>query len=168
MAASGADEPSYTSATYSDWKVECRSAPAAKTKGKKGKTAKGTTTRVCEMIQLYNFRRTRRRIAKLAIGKLPGQEKVKAVVESPLNVYLPDGVTIKTDSKAEFKGVFIRCKATSCFANFDLNKDAISKLEFAKKATMTFTNLARRKIVLPVSLKGFSSAYTKAVVAQGR
>ena len=164
-----AASPQRTTATYSDWLVQCRSykEPGA-TADKKKKTSSGKT--ICEMVQTFTFRRSGRQLAKLAIGKLPGKSDIKAVVQTPLAVYLPDGVVMKAGEKGKeksYRGKFVRCTKTSCFAEIDLKKSDVDSIEKAKKANMVFTNSARRKLSLSVSLRGYGDAY-RAALAKSR
>ncbi len=166
----GAADPQRTTATYSDWLVQCRSykAPGAAADKKKKKVSAEKT--ICEMVQTFTFRRSGRQLAKLAIGQLPGKTDIKAVVQTPLAVYLPDGVVMKAGEKGrekEYKGKFVRCTKTSCFAEIDLKKADVNSIKKAKKAAMQFTNSARRKLSLSVSLRGYGDAF-KAALAKSK
>lgn len=174
-----ASDPQFTTATYGDWVVECRlvtstppaAAPAAPADGKaKAPEPKAAATpaseRMCEMVQTFTFRETGRQLAKIAVGKLTGQTNVKAVVELPLAVYLPDGVVVKMDDKNEIKGQFIRCTAVSCLADIDMAPAVASQLEAAKATTVTFTDLGRRKVSIGMSMSGYGSAFKAAMSQQ--
>jgi invasion protein IalB len=186
-------EPQRTTATFQDWLVQCRmsegeapAAPAAaaaaavSTDPKKAATPaapapvpvpKAATTpvgktKICEMVQTFTFRQTGGQLAKIAIGKLPGEDKPKAVLQTPVGVFLTPGVTIKLDEKTEFKGSFVRCTAANCLADIELPKDAEATFATAKAATLTFMNAARQPITLSMSLRGFDGAFKSAMSQQ--
>jgi invasion protein IalB len=180
-------EPQRTTATFQDWLVQCRmsegeappaaaptAAPAAPTDPKKAaappapapKAATTGKTKICEMVQTFTFRQTGGQLAKIAIGKLPGEDKPKAVLQTPVGVYLPPGVTIKLDEKTEYKGSFVRCTAVNCLADIELPKESESAFATAKAATLTFMNAARQPITLSVSLQGFDGAFKSAMSQQ--
>ena len=167
---SGAAEPQRTTATYSDWLVQCRGYKTPGATAVKKKKKVGSEKTICEMVQTFTFRRSGRQLAKLAIGQLPGKTDIKAVVQTPLAVYLPDGVIMKAGEKGkekEYKGKFVRCTKTSCFAEINLKKSDIKSIERAKKAVMVFTNSSRRKLSLSVSLRGYGDAF-KAALAKSK
>ena len=169
VSVAGAADPQRTTATYSDWLVQCRSYKEPGSSADKKKKASAEKT-ICEMVQTFTFRRSGRQLAKLAIGQLPGKSDIKAVVQTPLAVYLPDGVVMKAGEKGkekEYKGKFVRCTKTSCFAEIDLKKTDVDAIEKAKKAAMVFTNSARRKLSLSVSLRGYADAF-KAALAKSK
>ena len=161
--------PQRTTATFSDWLVQCRSYTAPATAASKKKKA-GADKTICEMVQTFTFRRSGRQLAKLAIGQLPGKAEIKAVVQTPLSVYLPDGVVIKAGEKGKekkFSGKFVRCTKTSCFAEINLKKADVNSIEKSKKSSMVFTDGGRRKLSLSVSLKGYGDAF-KAALAKSK
>jgi invasion protein IalB len=172
-------EPNRTTATYEDWLVQCRqyvapAAPAAvavdgsaapAVDGAAAEPAK--TGKICEMVQTYSFRQTGQQLAKLAIGKLPDQPTIKAVVQTPLSVYLPDGVALKI-GETDYKAAFVRCTTGFCLAEADLPADIAALVQAAKTATLTFTNVARQPVALNVSLKGAAGAFPAALAEQAR
>ncbi len=174
-----AQEPQRTSATYQDWTLQCRllrqavaTQADAANKEKKiekaplpPKTAKADN-RVCEMVQRFTVRQTGRRFASLAIGRLPGEKEIKAVLQTPLVVYLPPGTSLKIGDKTTLKGAYVRCTPTTCLADIPLTKENLDQIAGGAKTTVEFTNLARRSISLPVSTRGFSGAM-KAMLARG-
>ena len=91
---------------------------------------------------------------------------VKAVIELPLAVYLPDGVAVKIDDKTEVKGQFIRCTAVSCLADIELAPDIAGQLERAKVSNVTFTDLGRRKVTIGMSMTGYGAAFKAATSQQ--
>lgn len=181
-AAQGASEPQRTTATFQDWLVQCRqtemeppAAAAAAADAKKAPApvpaaaaskAAPVKVKICEMVQTFTFRQTGGQLAKIAIGKLPGEDKTKAVLQTPVGVHLPNGVNIKLDEKTEFKGAFVLCNAASCVADIELPRDAEQAFNTAKAATLTFTNGARQPITLSLSLKGFEGAFKSAMAQQ--
>lgn len=177
-----AQQPQRTTASYDDWLVECSLLPRAdqRTPASNSTTnsapakpdnnvnaanerAEPATTpaarRSCEMVQTFVVRETGGTLAKLAIGKQPGADQVKAILISPLGVYLADGASIKLDSTNEIRGNYTRCETHGCFAEFPLSAEKLASLRAATTATLTFINAQRMPITFQVSLKGFAPAY---------
>ena len=102
-------------------------------------------------------------VAKLAIGKLPGGDEIKAVLISPLGVYLAGGAALKLDGTKEIKGVYTHCNTTGCFGEFPLSTELIAQMRAAKAITLGIFTVQRAPLVFDVSLKGFGPAYDAAL-----
>jgi len=175
-------QPTATTANYGDWTVRCRAIlTSAKTPddSEKSKNLKNTpklAETVCEMAQVIKVRQKDRPpqvVAQIAMGRLAKLTKadtstpMKLVFQVPAGVYLREPVELGMDAdksgntKAEksISASYIRCLRGFCLADINLMADQITILKMAKTAQLGFVDAARRKIKLPVSLKGFSDAF---------
>jgi invasion protein IalB len=166
-----AEEPQSTTATYGDWLVQCRlvvgpEADAAKKSDGADPAAPAKTERICEMVQTFTFRQTGQQLARLAIGKLAKEETIKAVVQVPLAVFLPDGIAIAQGDKLNFPGRYVRCTQAACLAEFNLQQGDVDDLATGQAAQLKFTSANGQQLSLTVSFKGFDGAFKAAVSEQ--
>lgn len=139
--------PQRTTATYQDWTVRCVMQGKVKS---------------CEMAQTMQIKGQSRPIAQVAIGRQPKGGALKIVFEVPVNVWLPEGVKLKTgDKKADVAANFDRCIPVGCFAEAEISEAEIKALGARKKAgRLAFKNAGKQQIAIPVSFKGFADAYS--------
>ncbi len=140
------EKPVQTTATFSDWTVRCRSAQ------EQDKT-------LCEMIQIVPAKNQQGSIANLAVGRMPGDENVRLVVQLPIGVHLPADVNIKIGDTDIARAEFQSCFTNFCLARAELDEAAIGKMKDAAKMTMSFQDRAQRDASLEISLKGFTAAH---------
>lgn len=176
LSATLAQEPQQTTAVYDDWVVQCSllaasppaptAEPEAKQKapesGNKAETA-AAASRSCEIVQTFVMRETGGALAKLAIGKLPGQADIKGVLIAPLGVYLADGTELKVDGTKEVKGIYTRCTNIGCFAEFALSPELTADVRAAKAVTLRFSTAQGAPLTLNVSARGFGPALDSAL-----
>ena len=98
-------------------------------------------------------------IAQIAIGRLPKAEVTKIVFQLPLRVWLRDKILLNLNGKLAFSATYVTCQPNSCLADVDMTDKQIKMFKSAKTATLSFSDATRRKITLPISLKGFKDAY---------
>lgn len=141
-----AEQPVQTTATFSDWTVRCRQA------NQPDKT-------LCEMIQIVPAKNQQGSIANLAVGRMPGDEDVRLVVQLPIGVHLPADVSVKIGDTDIAKAEFQSCFPNFCLARASLDENAIGKMKEAAKMTMSFKDRAERDAAIEISLKGFTAAH---------
>lgn len=142
--AASAQTPRLTTATYDDWTVRCETINAVKT---------------CEVEQTSQVQG--QPFSQVAIGRPSKSEPLRIVVQVPINVWLPTGVTLLVDDKEPgIAASFKRCVGAACFADADLSDEAIKKLRAGtEKSKLTFKDAAQREVSVPVSFKGFAPAF---------
>ena len=140
------EQPVQTTATFSDWTVRCRPI------GDQDKM-------LCEMIQVVPAKNQQGTIASLAVGRMPDDEDVRLVMQLPLGVHLPAGVSIKIGDAEIVRAEFQSCFSGSCVARASLDEGAIGRMKAAATMTISFQDRARRNAVVEVSLKGFTAAH---------
>lgn len=138
--------PQLTTATYDDWTVRCETRD---------------TTSSCEMSQSMQIKGQSQPVSQIAIGRLSKTEPLKLVFQVPINVWIPDNVSLVVEEAATtVKANFTRCIPIGCFAEADLKDDIVAKLGKADKGgRLEFADAGRQKIAIPVSFKGFTAAY---------
>lgn len=143
--------PQLTTATYEAWTVRCRLPSEDAENGK-----------VCEVVQVLRTKDTGTLVAQIAVGKLPGQDQPKVVLQVPPRVWLRDPVEWALDEETVLRAEYFMCEPASCLAEVDLNEKDIGAVRVATGASLRFKDAARQEVILPVSLDGFGDAYDAA------
>jgi invasion protein IalB len=143
-----ATAPQQTTATYEDWIVRCETTqgpPAQKN---------------CEMVQYTQMKGQQGVISQVAIGHPKGQP-IKLAIQVPIGVWLPTGIKLVAGARDPgLSTVFKRCVPAACFADADIKDDTIKKLRAASEAgQILFKDANQKDVALPVSFKGFGTAY---------
>jgi invasion protein IalB len=81
--------PQQTSATYDDWIVRCEIKPGP------------PRQKSCEMVQFTQLKGRPGVITQIAIGQAAKGQPVPLVIQVPISVWLPAGVTLSTGGKDE-------------------------------------------------------------------
>lgn len=167
--------PQRTTATYDDWLMQCQAKPTDPATAPPAKDAAAAAPEVemqrpemtCEINQTFTVRETGATLAKLAIGRVAGPTPgIKAVLLTPIGVYLPEGVDMKIDGASDIKGLYTFCNAQACIGEFDLSEELVLQLKTAKAVAMTFTMGDRKPLTLNVSTKGLAGAYDASLTAK--
>jgi invasion protein IalB len=141
--------PQQTSATYDDWIVRCESRPGP------------PVQKACEMVQFTQLKGQAGVLTQIGIGKPVKGQPVRVAIQVPTSVWLPTGVRLQTSDKDEgILAAFKSCVATACFGLSDVKDDVIRKWRAASEpGKLVFKDANQRDIALPVSFKGFVTAY---------
>jgi invasion protein IalB len=141
--------PNQTAATYEDWIVRCETKPGP------------PVLKVCEMVQFTQLKGQQGVLTQIVLGKPVRGQPIKLVIQVPTSSWLPTGVKLLASEKdsgvhAEFKW----CVPNGCIAQVDIKDDAVRRFRTTTEAgKLQFKDAAQRDISLPVSFKGFGTAY---------
>lgn len=138
--------PVQTTATFGDWTVRCR------------KVSKKNDT-LCEMIQVVPAKNKKGAIANLAVGRLPGDERIRLVIQLPIGVHLPSDVAMKIGDEAIAQAKFQSCYSSFCLARAELDVTALKRMKGARSMTVSFKDRAEQDASISVSLSGFTAAH---------
>lgn len=112
---------------------------------------------ICEMVQTFRNRTNNQVIAIVALGKPePGAER-KFVIQVPVGVWLPDGIS-QTTEKTSVAGQYLRCSPTVCIAQADAKKEVLDALKAGALTSLQFSDAGRTRARLTISGKGFTDA----------
>lgn len=155
-----AQAPDRSSDVYQDWLLNCAAqrttgAPADNKAEKDKKEAAAKP--ICEIVQTFRDRTNNQVVAIVAIGKPDPKTDRKILVQAPVGVWLPDGVTITAD-KANVVGQFLRCTQTACIAQADAKKEIVDALRAGTQTALEFSDASRARARLTISTKGFADA----------
>lgn len=148
LAAEDADTPSQTTATFGDWTVQCR-------------LLDDKSTKLCEMLQAVAAKGNKGLLAKIAVGRLPGKDAMRVVVQLPLAVHLNSPVELRVGDKVAVKAAYETCYPDFCIAGAAFSDNAAQMFKKAQAMTIVFTDRSGAAKGVPVSLNGFTAAFKK-------
>lgn len=142
------DQPKQDAAPREAWATSCAS------------PARGQA-QDCAMEQRAIASETGQAIAQITIRVPQDTKKPVTMVQVPLGLFLPAGLSVDVDGDLSQNFPFQTCNNNGCFVGFPI-PDAMLKAMFkGSKLNLTFQNLNKKPVVLPMSLTGFSGAYNR-------
>lgn len=121
----------------------------------------GMTTQRCHIFQNVIMKKDQRPVLRIrmAVGQLGKNETPGAILTLPFGFYLPPGVMLEFPDAKPVRMTFITCASTGCRAVAALSDEMIAAMKKGDRGKVTFQDLRRRAITLPISLDGFSAGY---------
>ena len=141
--------PQSTTATYSDWVVQCQT------------RTEPTPGQVCDMAQVSQLQGKNVPFSRIAVARPEKGQPVKLIVQVPVNASFASPVRFQTgEANPELTAPFASCVPNGCFAQFDLDEETMKKLRATSTAgKLSFPDAGGHEIVVPVSFNGFSQAF---------
>jgi invasion protein IalB len=94
--------------------------------------------------------------------RVPGDtKKPVAMIQVPLGLFLPAGVTVDVDGDMAQNYPLQTCNANGCFAGFPVSDQLLQRLSNGAKLNVIFQYLDKKPFTLPMSLTGFTEAYAR-------
>jgi invasion protein IalB len=84
-----------------------------------------------------------------------------ALVQLPLGLNLPAGAKLQADDGKPSELQIQTCEARGCYANLQISPDVLAALKSGKQLKVSFQNLAKETITIPMPLADFAAAYEK-------
>ena len=84
-----------------------------------------------------------------------------ALVQLPLGLNLPAGAKIQVDDGKTSELQIQTCEARGCYANLQISPDLLAALKSGKQLKVSFQNMAKETITIPMPLADFGAAYEK-------
>ena len=83
------------------------------------------------------------------------------LVQLPLGLNLPAGAKLQVDDGKASDLQIQTCEARGCYANLQIAPEMLTALKSGKQLKVSFQNLAKETIAIPMPLADFASAYEK-------
>jgi len=94
--------------------------------------------------------------------RVPAETRVPvALVQLPLGLNLPAGAKFQVDDGKTSDLQIQTCEARGCYANLQISPDVLAALKSGKQLKVSFQNLAKETISIPMPLADFGAAYEK-------
>ena len=84
-----------------------------------------------------------------------------AIVQLPLGLNLPAGAKLQVDDGKTSDLQIQTCEARGCYANVPIAPDMLAAMKSGKQLKVSFQNLAKETITIPMPLADFAAAYEK-------
>jgi len=84
-----------------------------------------------------------------------------ALVQLPLGLNLPAGAKFQVDDGKAAELQIQTCEARGCYANMPISPEMLGTLKTGKQLKVSFQNLAKETITIPMPLGDFAAAYEK-------
>ena len=94
--------------------------------------------------------------------RVPAETRVPvALVQLPLGLNLPAGAKFQVDDGKTSDLQIQTCEARGCYANLQISPDVLAALKSGKVLKVSFQNMAKETISIPMPLADFAAAYEK-------
>jgi len=118
----------------------------------------------CDVYQELDDQRTRQRVLSLSIAYIPSLDRHALMVTVPLEVSIPKGVVIKTDSFTSQPLRYRRCDRMGCYVEMAIENGAIESMaKSGPDAAVQIVADNGKPYNLKFSLKGFAAAHDQMV-----
>ena len=84
-----------------------------------------------------------------------------ALVQLPLGLNLPAGAKLQVDDGKASDMQIQTCEARGCYANLPVSPEMLATLKTGKQLKVSFQNLSKETITIPMPLADFAAAYEK-------
>jgi invasion protein IalB len=84
-----------------------------------------------------------------------------AVIQLPLGLNLPAGAKLQVDDGKTADLQIQTCEQRGCYANSPIPADMLAAMKSGKQLKVSFQNLAKETITIPMPLTEFAAAYDK-------
>jgi invasion protein IalB len=115
----------------------------------------------CKAVQTIVLAETRQLLLSVAVSKPEGDKGAAMLLHLPLGLFNPAGATMGIDDAAPEALQIQTCDNQGCYAGAALTPDKLAAMSKGTKLNVTFQDLKKQKIVVPVPLKGFEAAFKK-------
>lgn len=115
----------------------------------------------CALEQRAFVRETGQVIGMLTIRVPSDTKKPVTMVQAPLGLFLPAGITVDVDGDMAQNHPLQTCNANGCFAGFPLTDPLLARMFNGGKFNITFQYLDKKPFTLPMSLIGFTESYNR-------
>lgn len=94
--------------------------------------------------------------------RVPGDTHAPAaLIQLPLGLDLPAGAKLQVDDGKTTELPIQTCEQRGCYVNTPVSADLLAAMKSGKQLKVSFQNLAKETITIPMSLADFATAYEK-------
>ena len=115
----------------------------------------------CAMEQNAVLTKTGQTIVLINIRIAPDTRTPVALLQLPLGLNLPIGAKLQVDEGKTVDLQIQTCENRGCYASTPIAPDLLSTLRSGKQLKVSFQNMAKETIAIPMPLGDFAAAYDK-------
>jgi invasion protein IalB len=113
----------------------------------------------CFIEQNAVLTKTGQLVASMTVRLPPTTGKPVMMLQVPVGLYLPAGITFKIDEGAPTKLVVQTCDLKGCYTGDRITPQLLQAMKSGKKIAIGFQNLEKQNITVPLTLAQFAEAY---------
>src|SRR5262249_9568009 len=113
----------------------------------------------CRASQTLFAQKTNQRILTLAVRTLPNAKSPDLLIQGPLGIYLPAGISIQIGNDKPKALPVQSCDRSGCVAQSTMTDEEIAALRGGANLTVTMLDLKKAPVKLQVPGLGFAAAY---------
>ncbi|MBV9567363.1 MAG: invasion associated locus B family protein, partial [Hyphomicrobiales bacterium] len=107
------------------------------------------------------LQKTGQLVAAVSIRVPSDTHQPSLAVQIPVGLFLPAGVTLTIDDKKPLNLALQTCDLKGCYAAMPISAELLGDLKGGKKLAVSFQNLTKENISVPLQLANFGQAYQK-------
>ena len=115
----------------------------------------------CSMEQAVVLTNTGQLVASLLVRVPTDTHQPVMMIQLPIGLFLPAGINLQVDEGKPQPVPVQTCDGKGCYAGMQISAELIGALKSGKRLTLTFQNMAKNNIVVPMALDNFADAYQK-------
>lgn len=115
----------------------------------------------CAMEQNAVLTKTGQTVVLINIRIAPDTRTPIALLQLPLGLNLPVGAKLQVDEGKTFDLQIQTCENRGCYASTPVAPDLLAALRSGKQLRVSFQNMAKETIAIPMPLVDFAAAYDK-------
>lgn len=115
----------------------------------------------CAMEQNAVLTKTGQTVVLINIRIAPDTRSPIALLQLPLGLNLPVGAKLQVDEGKTFDLQIQTCENRGCYASTPVAADLLAALRSGKQLKVSFQNMAKETIAIPMPLTDFAAAYDK-------
>ena len=115
----------------------------------------------CSVEQSIVETKSRQLLMQIVVRVPPDTRKPVLTIQLPLGLFLPAGVTLKFDENKPERFDVQTCDQKGCYLQMPVSNEMLQEMAKGKQLSVSFQNLSKQDIGVPVSLNGFMVAYDK-------
>jgi invasion protein IalB len=113
----------------------------------------------CTVAQIATLAKTGQHLATITLRlPAPGEEPVM-LIQVPVGLYLPAGISLRIDDGAPTRLVVQTCDLKGCYAGEKVPAELLNAMKSGKRLAVIFQNLQKKDISVPLTLEHFAGAY---------
>jgi invasion protein IalB len=115
----------------------------------------------CSVEQSIIESKSRQLLMQVVVRVPPDTRKPVLTIQLPLGLFLPGGVTLRFDEGKPDRFDVQTCDQKGCYLQVPVSNEMLQAMGKDKQMLVTFQNLSKQDIAVPVPLNGFMVAYQK-------
>jgi invasion protein IalB len=115
----------------------------------------------CALEQRAFVRESGQFIGLITIRVPSDTKKPVAMIQAPLGLFLPAGITVDVDGDMAQNYPLQTCNTNGCYAGFPITEQMLNRMLNGAKLNVIFQYLDKKPFTLPMSLTGFTEAYAR-------